>query len=191
MNAPDAYYLDAAEAVLRNLQDHDLWFPKVGATAAATWATHFQRSELTAEDLVDGVEHARAHHTQVTNARAANRSEPAEQFRPTPDTIIQHAHAARRAVLAQLPQARIDEMELANHVLQDLGYTPQQAHRFSRDVVLGRKPKLELDATATAEFQERFLAAKQSKATAIDRRRETMTAIGRLANLLAIEGKAS
>lgn len=196
MNSPTDYYVDAAQAVLDNLQAFDLWFPKVGVEVIAAWATHFEQSNLPSEDLLAGVNHARAQHTKTAEARSEARSEPVEQFRPTPDTIIRHAHAARREVLAALPKERVTEMELANHVFQEMGFTPQKAHRLSRDialaVALGRTPRSELEPAELEEFKTRFTQRKQAAVTFIDRRRELAQQI-RLANLFAIEakGKAS
>ncbi|CRY84196.1 hypothetical protein IU443_28420 [Nocardia farcinica] len=192
MTAPDTYYLDAAQAVVDNLQTFDLWFPKIGAAAVAAWAAHFEASGLSAEDLVAGVDHARAQHIKVAQARAEARSEPVEQFRPTPDMIVSHAHAARRDVLASLPKERVTEMEMANHILQEMGFTPQKAHRLSRDIALAvalkRPAQHNLTAAELEEFKGRVAAAKQAAISHVDRRREIASTI-KLANLFGIESK--
>jgi len=192
MTAPDTYYLDAAKAVLDNLQEHDLWFPQVGAAASTAWATHFEASTLSSEELLDGVNHARATHIKTAATRAEQRGETVEQFRPTPDIIIRHAHAARREVLANLPDARVKEMELANHVFQDMGFPPQQAHRLSRDialaVALGRKPRADLTDEQLDEFQTRFKRQKLSAAEFVDRRRELAQML-RVGDLFALEAR--
>ncbi|NKY60791.1 hypothetical protein [Nocardia flavorosea] len=191
MNAtPDPYYLDAAKAVFQNLQDFDLWFPKISVPTAAAWANHFQKTGLCVEDLVAGVEHARDHHSRINTTRSEQRGEKAEQFRPTPDDIIRHAHAFRRDVLAQLPKDRVDEMELANHVFQDMGYTPREAHAFSREVALavalGRTPRGQLEPERLDEFKALFAAKKQAALGFRDRRRELAQAL-RVADLYSVE----
>ncbi|WP_063023717.1 hypothetical protein [Nocardia niwae] len=192
MNTPSTYYLDAAQAVADNLQAFDLWFPKFGAAAVAAWAAHFEASGLSTEDLIDGVNHARTRHMKVAQARAESRSEPVEQFRPTPDLIVQHAHAARREALANLPKERVQEMELANHIFQEMGFLPQQAHKLSRDialaVALGRKPRTDLEPEQLEEFKTRFTRHNQAALQFRDRRRELAQQI-RIANLFAIEAK--
>lgn len=186
--------LEVAQAVIDNLQDHDLWFPRVGASAVEAWAVRFTQSGLPVEDLVAGVNHARAHHTQVSQDRADNRSEPAESFRPTPDLIVAHAHKARRAVLAQLPADRIAEMDMANHLLQEMGLSPQKAHRLSRDialaVALGRPVRHDLTDEQMAEFKALVTTTKQASLTFRDRRRELAEKV-RVVDLFNAEKAAS
>lgn len=186
--------IDIARAIIDNLQGNDLWFPKVGPAAVEAWADQFARSGLPVEDLIAGVNHARTHHTKVSQTRADNRSEPPEPFRPTPDLIIAHAHSARREVLAQLPKARIDEMEMANHLLQEMGLSPQRAHRLSRDialsVALGRKAVHDLTDAEFDEFKARVTAAKQAITNHADRRRELAAKL-RIADLYNAEKAAS
>ncbi|MEV6219831.1 hypothetical protein [Nocardia sp. NPDC051833] len=186
--------IDAARAIIDNLQGNDLWFPKVGPAAVEAWADQFARAGLPIEDLLAGVNHARAHHTKVSQARADNRSEPPDPFRPTPDLIIAHAHSARREVLAQLPQERITEMEMANHLLQEMGLTPQRAHRLSRDIALslalGRTAVHDLTDAEMAEFKARVTQAKKAAVTHRDRRRE-LAAMFRVTDIFSIEKAAS
>ncbi|MFD6400708.1 hypothetical protein [Nocardia sp. NPDC060249] len=186
--------IEVAQAVVDNLQNHDLWFPRVGAGAVEAWARRFAESGLPVEDLLAGVDHARTHHTQVSQARADNRSEPAEPFRPTPDLIVAHAHKARRAVLAQLPAERIAEMDMANHLLQEMGLTPQRAHRLSRDIALslalGRTAVHDLTDTEMDEFKALVTKAKKAAVTHRDRRRE-LAEMFRVTDTFSIEKAAS
>jgi hypothetical protein len=52
-------------------------------------------------------------------------------------------------------------MEEANHVLQGMGVSPPDAHRYARRVALGREPQFHLSAEQTLEFR-RLLAERQA-----------------------------
>lgn len=133
-------YVDAAIRVLGVCQSRDPYFPVGGDGLVAGWAEAFQESGLSPEDLEQGVRHAYR--------------EAAENFRPLPSTIIQHAKAAYRDALATLPDERRAVMEEANHALQAMGFTPPQAHRLSRQMALGRET--ELPAERKAELRRRL-----------------------------------
>ncbi len=136
----------AAVLVLAKCATKDLWFPNVGETTILGWAEVFADCGLTAEELLDGVDHAYRKEEQG--------------YRPLPASIVSHARAAYFDALRDLTEDRRKLMDQANYVLQDMGYSPPVAHRWARQVALGREPSIELTAEQLAEFQQR-LAERQ------------------------------
>lgn len=186
MTAPD-HHIDTATLVLDGLQAHDFWFPSPSPAAVVAWAAAFAQSGHNREDILAGVAHARAHHTRT----AAERNQPTEQFRPTPDLIVRHAHLARRDTLAQLDPDQRERMDAANHLLQEMGYTPREAHRLSRDLAIaaatGRNPHTVLTPEQHRDLDAKLLAHRKEVAEKLTTRRETLARIGRLADRIALE----
>ncbi|MGW4720890.1 hypothetical protein [Nocardia sp. NPDC004260] len=136
-----------AAMVLAKCAANDPWFPAGGESTVLAWAEVFSESGLAREDLLAGV------------ARAYRLAE--EGFRPLPASIVRHARAAYFEQLKSLPEERRELMEEANHILQDMGVSPPDAHRFARRVALGRAPHFRLTDAQHAEFQQR-MAARQA-----------------------------
>ncbi|WP_043601503.1 hypothetical protein [Nocardia otitidiscaviarum] len=144
-------YKRAATLVLAKCATKDLWFPNVGEAVILGWAEVFQQSRLTAEELLDGVEHA---------------YEKEEQgYRPLPASIVSHARAAYFEALKSLSEEQRHVMEMSNHILQDMGVTPPDAHRASRRVALGRVPDIRLTEEQIAEFNRRLAERQALEAT--------------------------
>lgn len=136
----------AAVLVLAKCATKDLWFPNVGETTILGWAEVFADSGLTADELLDGVDHAYKKEEQG--------------YRPLPASIVSHARAAYFDALRDLPEDRRKLMDQANYVLQDMGFAPPVAHRWARRVALGKTPNIALSAEQQEEFQRR-LAERQ------------------------------
>lgn len=132
--------------VLAKCAANDPWFPAGGESTVLAWAEVFSESGLSREDLLAGV------------ARAYRMSE--DGFRPLPAAIVRHARAAYFEQLQALPDDRRATMEEANYVLQEMGISPPDAHRFARRVALGREPHFKLSDEQKTEFR-RKLAERQ------------------------------
>jgi hypothetical protein len=139
--------IETATMVLGKCAANDPWFPAGGDAVIQAWAEVFAESGLTREDLLAGV------------ARAYRLAE--DGFKPLPASIVKHARTAYFESLAALPEGRRQLMEEANHVLQGMGVSPPDAHRYARRVALGREPQFHLSAEQTAEFR-RLLAERQA-----------------------------
>lgn len=131
-----------AALVLAKCAANDPWFPHGGESTILAWAEVFSESGLSREDLLAGVAHA---------YRIAE-----DGFRPLPAAIVRHARAAYFEMLKALPEERRELMEEANYVLQDMGISPPDAHRFARRVALGREPHFALSDEQMAEFRQRL-----------------------------------
>jgi hypothetical protein len=140
-------YIDIAQAVFERCNGYDLWFPHPSQTAVVAWAHVFADSRLSREDLLDGVDLAYGKNP--------------EGYRPTPASIVQHAHTAYYEALRELSDDRRKLMDEANYALQDMGFKPNEAHRFSRAVVLGRKPDVTLTPEQDAELKQRINRARE------------------------------
>jgi len=136
-----------AAMVLAKCAANDPWFPAGGESTVLAWAEVFSESHLSREDLLAGV------------ARAYRISE--EGFRPLAGSIVKHARAAYFEQLKALPDERRELMEEANHILQEMGVRPPDAHRYARRVALGRAPHFRLSDAQHAEFQRRMQARKE------------------------------
>jgi uncharacterized protein YjiS (DUF1127 family) len=136
-----------AAMVLAKCAANDPWFPAGGESTVLAWAEVFSDSGLAREDLLAGV------------ARAYRLAE--EGFRPLPASIVRHARAAYFEQLKALPEERRELMEEANYILQDLGVSPPDAHRFARRVALGREPHFRLTDAQDAEFRQRLAQRQQ------------------------------
>lgn len=134
--------IETAAMVLAKCAANDPWFPKGGDALVQGWAEVFAESRLSREDLLAGV--ARAYRVEESG------------YRPLPASIVKHARAAYFEALRELPDERRADMDEANFVLQDMGISPPQAHRFARAVVLGRQPELELSEAQLVEFRRRM-----------------------------------
>lgn len=141
------YDMQTAAAVLAKCAANDPWFPAGGESTVMAWAEVFSESGLAREDLLAGV------------ARAYRLAE--EGFRPLPASIVRHARASYFEQLQALSDDRRELMEEANYVLQDMGVSPPDAHRFARRVALGREPHFKLTDDETEEFRRR-LAERQA-----------------------------
>ena len=129
-------FIDVATAVITFCQSRDPYFPTTADALILGWAESFQDSGLEPIDIMIGVKHAYA--------------DAKEGFRPLPSTIVQHARTAYFEALKGLSEEERDLMDDVNHALQDLGFIPPAAHRYSRQFALGRQP----DFTLTAEQQQ-------------------------------------
>lgn len=117
-------HLQTASAVLARCAGFDPWFPGVGDAAIHAWAEVFASSRLSAEDLLAGVE------------RAYRLNE--DGYRPLPGSIVTHARAAYYERLHAMPKEQLEAIDETCHVLQDMGRTPNEAHRMARRMALGR-----------------------------------------------------
>lgn len=136
-----------AGLVLAKCAANDPWFPLGGESTVMAWAEVFADSGLSREDLLAGT------------ARAYRLAE--DGFKPLAGSIVRHARAAYFESLKVLTEDKRQLMETANHVLQDMGVSPPDAHRWSRRVALGRTPDTTLTAEQLAEFRAR-LAERQA-----------------------------
>ena len=132
-------FIDAATGVIGICQSRDPYFPAGGDALVLGWAETFQDSGLDPADLLIGAKHA-------------YRDAP-EGFRPLPSTIVQHARAAYFEALKALPEDQRELMDEVNHALQDLGFAPPVAHRYSRQFALGRTPDISLTAEQQASLR--------------------------------------
>ncbi|MFF4026895.1 hypothetical protein ACFYY5_29005 [Nocardia elegans] len=149
MTSPEQY-IDIAQAVFERCNGYDLWFPHPSQTAIVAWAHTFAESRLTREDLLAGVDHAY--------------NKNPEGYRPTPASIVTHAHTAYFEALKDLPDDRRKLMEEANFALQDMGFAPNEAHRYSRAIALGRKANITLSEDQDRELRQRLAAAREVQA---------------------------
>jgi hypothetical protein len=140
-------YIDITQAVFERCNGYDLWFPHPSQTAIVAWAHVFAESRLSREDLLAGVD-------------LAYRKNP-ENYRPTPAAIVTHAQATYFEALRDLPDDRRKLMDTANYSLQDMGFGPNDAHRYSRAIALGRNPTINLTADQDAELRHRITAARE------------------------------
>lgn len=139
--------IDTALAVLQRCSGYDLWFPTPSQTAITAWAQAFADSHLSHEDLIAGVD--RAYQTEAPG------------FRPLPASIISHAKAAYYESLRGLPDDRRRLMDEANYALQDMGFAPNDAHRYSRAVAHGRTPDITLTADQATELRARLTHTRE------------------------------
>ena len=139
-------YIDIATDIFKRCSGYDLWFPTPSQTAIVAWANVFAESRLSREDLTAGVD------------LAYGKEGPG--YRPLPASIVQYAHAAYFEALRDLSPERRKIMEEANYALQGMGFAPNEAHRYSRAIVLGRKPTIDLTAEQDSELRARITAAR-------------------------------
>lgn len=141
------HYIETATIVLANCRSHDPMFSKASDSMILAWARVLEKSGMSRADLLAGVDFA---------------YENAEQgFRPLAATIVQKAQAAYFEALKELPDERRAIMEEANYALQDMGFTPNQAHRYSRAIALSRKADLTLTAEQDSELRKRLAAVRE------------------------------
>lgn len=148
MSSP--HYIETAAIVLANCRSHDPYFPKASDSMTLAWAKIFEESRLSRDDILAGVDHA------YLTAE--------EGFRPLAATIVRHAHTAYFEALKHLPDDRRQIMEEANFALQDMGFTPNEAHRYSRAIALGRKANLALTEGQDKELRQRLAKAREVQA---------------------------
>lgn len=158
-----AMWIETATEVLAKCAANDPWFPAGGEALQVAWAEVFAESGLAREDLLAGV------------ARAYRMAD--EGFRPLPASIVKHAHAAYYDSLKSLPEAKREAMEEASHILQELGLTPPQAHRYARRIALGRKPLVALTPEQDSQLRIR-LAERQALKALPARKRFLMGIVG-------------
>ncbi|MET8430068.1 hypothetical protein [Nocardia sp. NPDC004860] len=152
---PDQY-IEIATDILKRCSGYDLWFPHPSQTAIAAWANAFAESRLTRDELIAGVDHAYNHE--------------APGYRPLPASILQHARTARLDALRAQPDERRHRIDDACHALQDMGFTPPQAHRISRQIALGQRTDVQLTAAQKAELQQKLAARDELAQTPTDPR---------------------
>jgi hypothetical protein len=145
---PDA--IETATRVLAKCAANDIWFPNGGDAVTLAWAEVFDDCGLSCDELEAGV--ARAY-----------RKAGEDGYKPLPGSIISHARAAYFESLEKLTDERRQLMEEANHILQAMGISPPDAHRYARRVALGREPQFRLTDEQHAEFRRR-LAERQALA---------------------------
>lgn len=148
MSSPE--YIETASLVLGNCRSHDPMFAKASDSMILAWARVFEKSGMSRDDILAGVDHA------YDNAD--------EGFRPLAATIIKHAQAAYFEALKELSDERRKLMEEANYALQDMGYTPNEAHRYSRAIALSRQSDLTLTPEQDAELRQAIASAREKLA---------------------------
>lgn len=136
-----------AALVLAKCASNDPYFPGGGESMVLAWAEVFEDCGLSREDLLAGVTRG--------YAKAGE-----DGFRPLPGAIVAHGRAAYFDQLKALPDAKRELMEEANHVLQDMGFPPPVAHRWSRHMALGRGDALRLADDQLADFRQRMADRK-------------------------------
>lgn len=176
MNAPEDF-LPVAGYALGKFSGDQLYFPNAGDATVLSWAETFAHSKLTDSELRAGVIHL------ALNADSSD-------FRPMPADIIRAAKAARLELLKQIPEAKRRDMDEASHLLQEMGFTPQQAHRWTRARVLQQPCDVEVTADQEAELWRRLADRKELTDAQRLKGQKFMAAIGKLANVKAI-GRAS
>ncbi|TDP29892.1 hypothetical protein [Nocardia ignorata] len=140
-------YLDIAREVLQHCSGYDLWFPTPSQTAIVAWANVFATSKLSREDLIAGVD--RAYQTEAPG------------YRPLPASIISYARTAYFEALRNLPDDRRRLMDEANYALQDIGFSTNEAHRYSRAVALGRVPSVQLTNDQADQLRARLARTRE------------------------------
>lgn len=136
-------HIDAASRVLTKCAAFDPYFTGASSAATVAWAEAFAEAGIPVEDLLAGV--ARMY-------RLAGE----DGVRPLPATVIRHAKAAYSEALAALPEERRKLMIEAEHALQDMGLTPNEAHRVARRTALGRDPGRKFTREQRAELERRL-----------------------------------
>lgn len=155
--------IETATQVLMKCAANDPWFPAGGDGIQVAWAEVFAESGLAREDLLAGV--ARAYRLET------------EGFKPLPAAIVKYAKEAYYDSLKSLPEAKREAMEEASHILQELGLTPPQAHRYARRIALGRKPLVALTPEQDSQLRIR-LAERQALKALPARKRFLMGIVG-------------
>lgn len=136
-------HIATASLVLAKCASEDPWFPNGSPEITLAWAEAFAIEGIAREDLLAGV--ARMY-------RIAGE----DGVRPIPAIVIRHAKAAYREALAALPEERRKMMLDAEHALQDMGLTPNEAHRVARRTALGRDPGRRFTPEQRAELEHRL-----------------------------------
>lgn len=142
-------YIDIATEVFKRCSGYDLWFPTPSQTAIVAWANLFAESKLSREDLLAGVDLA---YTRETPG-----------YRPLPASIIRYAHTAYYEALRDLPDDQRALMDEASYALQDLGFSPNEAHRYSRAIALGRRTDLTLTPEQDSQLRARLTDIKKRR----------------------------
>ncbi|WP_174377582.1 hypothetical protein [Nocardia thailandica] len=139
--------IDTAREALQRCSGYDLWFPTPSQTAIVAWAKAFDDSRLSHDELLAGVDHAYQNE--------------APGYRPIPASIIAHAKTAYFESLRGLPDDRRRLMDEANYALQDMGFHPNTAHRYSRAVAHGRTPEITLTPEQATELRARLTRTRE------------------------------
>ncbi|WP_280195929.1 hypothetical protein [Nocardia farcinica] len=140
-------YISIAADVLKRCSGYDLWFPTPSQTAIVAWANLFAESRLSREDLLAGVD------------LAYTREAPG--YRPLPASIIRYAHTAYYEALRDLPDDQRELMNEASYALQDMGFSPNESHRYSRAIALGRPTDLTLTDEQDTQLRARLTTTKK------------------------------
>ncbi|WP_280465649.1 hypothetical protein [Nocardia brasiliensis] len=138
---------ETAGLVLAKCAANDRWFPHPAESTILAWAEVLGVSGYTRQELLDAVTHAYANSD--------------DEFRPKPAAIVRHAQAVYFERLGALSPERRAAMETVNHILQDMGLTPQEAHRTSRAYALGRQDRINLTPEQDTELRERLATRQQ------------------------------
>ncbi|WP_326600543.1 hypothetical protein [Rhodococcus sp. PD04] len=136
-------HVDMAVTVLAKCAAFDPYFPNGGEAITLAWAEAFAEAGLPVEDLLAGVARMYRHAGE-------------DGVRPLPSTVIRHAKAAFAEALAALPQDRRETMIEAEHALQEMDFTPPEAHRIARRIALGRNPGVTFTAEQREELSRRL-----------------------------------
>lgn len=155
--------IETATQVLMKCAANDPWFPAGGDGIQVAWAEVFAESGLAREDLLAGV--ARAYRLET------------EGFKPLPAAIVKYAKEAYHDSLRNLSDEKREAMEEASHILQELGLTPPQAHRYVRRIALGRRPLVALTPEQDSQLRIR-LAERQALKALPARKRFLMGIVG-------------
>ncbi|MFE5290436.1 hypothetical protein ACFRAQ_36280 [Nocardia sp. NPDC056611] len=169
------YYITTATTVFAYIRSRILWFPVPGDTTILAWATDFEESRLTHEDLLAGTK------------RAYQAAE--DEFRPTPNSIIRAARQARSQQLTDLPKPQRDLMNEANYTLQDMDFTPNQAARIAQAWALDQGSPVPMSAEQYADFLGRMEAKKRDLADRQPRELESIWNVMRTWDPTTEEGR--
>lgn len=140
--------IETASLVLAKCAAFDPYFPGVSEGGTVAWAEALAESRLSREDLLAGV--ARMYREAGENG-----------VRPIPAFVIRHAKAAYRDAIEALPLERRALMVEAEHALQDMGRTPNEAHRAARRIALGRNPGPSFTRADADELRARLTVRRE------------------------------
>ncbi|WP_029923946.1 hypothetical protein [Nocardia otitidiscaviarum] len=150
-------FIAVAGYALGKFSGDQLYFPNAGDTTVLSWADTFAHSGLTEDEIRAGVLHL------ALNASGGD-------FRPMPADVIRAAKNARQERLNNIPADRRRRMDDACHVLQDMGFTPNQAHHYTRALALGHTPDIDLTREQRDELNQRLAARAELAAAPVDPR---------------------
>jgi hypothetical protein len=106
-----------------------------------------------------------------------------------PGHITEHINRTRGNALRALSEERRQLMDEACYILQDMGYTPNEAHQYTRAIVTGQQPLKPLAPEQDEEFRARC-AARAEVLAQPPRELTPWAIIRKLADKKAIEDAA-